>query len=93
MAPEVLGNHGYSFSADVWGLGVIMFTMLIGSCPFEGRSVEDTYNRIKTLNYTIPKNIDPNFKKLIKKIFKLKPSLRPHLNEIRNDNFFNSDLD
>lgn len=42
MAPEVLSNHGYSFSVDVWGLGVIMFTMIVGTCPFEGRTVEDT---------------------------------------------------
>jgi len=42
MAPEVLSHNGYSFAVDVWGLGVVMFTMITGICPFEGRTVEDT---------------------------------------------------
>mmetsp|Transcript_44489 Transcript_44489/g.37370 ORF Transcript_44489/g.37370 Transcript_44489/m.37370 type:complete len:114 (-) Transcript_44489:214-555(-) len=88
MAPEVLSNNGYSFSVDIWGVGVVLYTMVTGLCPFEGRTVDETYNKIKTNNYLILKNMDSDFKKLIKKIFKLNPSSRPSLKDIKDDPFF-----
>jgi len=47
MAPEILsaldddssGVCGYSFSADIWALGVMMYIMLVGRAPFECRDV------------------------------------------------------
>ena len=35
IAPEVLESTGHSYMADVWALGVIIYTLLIGKCPFE----------------------------------------------------------
>jgi len=93
MAPEMLTkNIGHSFASDVWSLGVVMFTMLVGTCPFEANSIEATYRKIKTNSYLFPRIIPiaDDVQKLIKKIFKLKPTLRPNLIEIEKDEFFNS---
>merc|ERR1719329_68522 len=39
MAPEVLdASEDYDSKCDVWALGVILFMMLTGSPPFNGRS-------------------------------------------------------
>lgn len=60
MAPEILvaqdlqGECGYSFAADIWALGIIMYTMLVGRPPFETSKVEETYTRIKDVAYTFP---------------------------------------
>lgn len=34
-APEIIGRHGHSFSADIWSLGCMLYTLLVGVPPFE----------------------------------------------------------
>jgi serine/threonine protein kinase len=36
IAPEAISGFGYSFSSDVWAIGVILFRLKYGCCPFEG---------------------------------------------------------
>jgi serine/threonine protein kinase len=37
MAPEVFNREAYSYSADVWSLGVTLFEMALGFLPWTGR--------------------------------------------------------
>ena len=68
IAPEVLGGKGHSYEIDVWALGVIIYTMIVGKPPFETNDVKTTYRRIKMNNYTFPDTIavSDNAKDLIK---------------------------
>jgi cGMP-dependent protein kinase len=34
MAPEILSGKGYSYSADLWSLGVMLFEFMSGYLPF-----------------------------------------------------------
>lgn len=100
MAPEVLmaaGEQqqeegilcGYSFAADIWALGVIMFTMVLGRPPFETSVVEDTYKKIKSVNYSFPNEdqrqkqgqapLTYEFMDLITLILQKDPKMRPSL--------------
>lgn len=36
MAPEVLQRTGYSYTADIWSLGVVFYQMLFGTYPYQG---------------------------------------------------------
>ena len=57
IAPEILeGKQGHSYEVDIWSLGVIIYTLLIGKPPFETNNVKETYKRIKAQDYSFPAN-------------------------------------
>jgi len=39
MAPEVLKGQAYNTKADIWSLGVVLYEMLFGICPYEDHSI------------------------------------------------------
>jgi polo-like kinase 1 len=91
IAPEVLDSKlGHSFEVDIWALGVIMFTLLVGRPPFETNDVKKTYNLIKMNAYSFPDavSVSPEAKSLITQILKSDPSRRPTLTEILRHEFF-----
>jgi len=48
IAPEVLGStSGHSYEVDVWSVGVIIYTLLVGKPPFQTGHVKDIYSKIK----------------------------------------------
>ena len=91
IAPEILeGKAGHSYEVDVWSLGVIMYTLIIGKPPFETNNVKETYKRIKNGNYSFPESaiISEPAKDLIQNILVLDPHKRPKLDEILEHDFF-----
>lgn len=51
IAPEILAKKGHSFEVDVWSIGCVMYTLLVGQPPFETKTLKDTYQRIKKCEY------------------------------------------
>ncbi|XP_072124563.1 serine/threonine-protein kinase PLK1 [Mobula birostris] len=90
IAPEVIGKKGHSFEVDVWSLGCIMYTLLVGKPPFETSCLKETYMRIKRNEYNIPKHVNPVAANLIQKMLRSDPSARPNIHELLNDEFFTS---
>lgn len=78
VSPEILySTHGYSGkAADVWSLGVVLYTMLIGQYPFHDTDVGILFKKIRQGYYTIPETISPRVKCLIKNTLRTKPSDR-----------------
>lgn len=47
MAPEIVGRREYlGPSADVWALGVILYSLLSGKFPFKAGSDKELYLKI-----------------------------------------------
>jgi polo-like kinase 1 len=91
IAPEILdGKTGHSYEVDIWSLGVIIYTLIIGKPPFETQDVKTTYKRIKMNSYSFPENavISDSAKNLIQEILVTDPSKRPALDQILIHDFF-----
>lgn len=54
MAPEVLKAESYTSKADIWSLGVIIFEMLYGYCPFRSSSIAALTSKIETSPLEFP---------------------------------------
>ena len=46
LAPEVLTETSYTRAVDWWGLGVLIFEMLVGESPFPGEDEEEVFDSI-----------------------------------------------
>lgn len=92
IAPEILtsSQEGHSYEVDVWSLGVILYTLLIGKPPFETASLKTTYSKIKSNSYSFPYNIpiSDEARDLITRILTSNPRDRPTIDQILNHNFF-----
>ena len=92
LAPEILDGKktGHSFEVDVWSVGVIMYTMLIGRPPFETNDVKATYKRIRANSYAFPStvHVSEHAKSLIRWILHSNPASRPSINDLVNHPFF-----
>ena len=47
IAPEIIREESYGFSADWWTLGVLTYEMLLGRTPFHARDSGELYMKIK----------------------------------------------
>ena len=58
MAPEVLKGQAYNTKADIWSLGVVLYEMLYGICPYEDHSIAKLISQIDNKELQFPKHIN-----------------------------------
>ncbi|XP_062319253.1 ribosomal protein S6 kinase alpha-2 isoform X2 [Osmerus eperlanus] len=93
MAPEVVNRRGHTQSADWWSFGVLMFEMLTGSLPFQGKDRKETMALILKAKLGMPQFLSPEVQSLLRALFKRNPTNRlgagpDGVEEIKRHDFF-----
>jgi serine/threonine protein kinase len=97
MAPEVISQHKYGQSIDIWSLGVILYVLLSGKMPFGGRTSGTIHRRVSIGSYEMESSIwgevSGEAKGLIKRLLQLDPTSRPTAEEIMEDAWLKGEND
>ncbi|XP_061784867.1 serine/threonine-protein kinase PLK2b [Nerophis lumbriciformis] len=88
LSPEVLNKQGHGCESDIWALGCVMYTMLLGRPPFETTNLKETYRCIREARYSLPSSLSPQAKQLIAGLLAKIPNERPNLDHILRHDFF-----
>ncbi|XP_014820590.1 PREDICTED: serine/threonine-protein kinase PLK2 [Calidris pugnax] len=88
LSPEVLNKQGHGCESDIWALGCVMYTMLLGRPPFETTNLKETYRCIREARYSLPSSLLAPAKHLIASMLSKNPEDRPSLDEIIRHEFF-----
>ncbi|KAF4151769.1 hypothetical protein CNMCM6936_003545 [Aspergillus lentulus] len=97
IAPEVLDKSkgGHTQKVDIWSLGIICFAMLTGYPPFQSKTQEEIYKKVRNLTYVWPSgtqcanHIPDEAKSLVSSCLNLSENERPDPDDIVEHPFFN----
>ena len=89
-APEVLrGNKYKPQPIDVWGIGIILYTMICGELPFEDEKEYILIRKVTSGKYTCPLFVNNIFKSFFKKILCTNPNERITIEQIKMNSIYN----
>jgi len=85
MAPEILKGYPYNIKGDIWSLGVVLYEMLFGICPFEDKSLAGLIYQIDKKPLSFPReinNISQSTENLLRRMLVLDHRNRIDWNEL-----------
>uniref|UniRef100_A0A7N6AX96 MAP/microtubule affinity-regulating kinase 3 n=1 Tax=Anabas testudineus TaxID=64144 RepID=A0A7N6AX96_ANATE len=93
-APELFQGKKYDGpEVDVWSLGVILYTLVSGSLPFDGQNLKELRERVLRGKYRIPFYMSTDCENLLKRFLVLNPGKRGTLEQIMKDRWINAGFD
>ena len=92
-APELINGKFYNGSSiDIWSCGVILYTLLTGSLPFNEKQTAKLYQKIRECKYVLPESISDPAKDLIFRMLQKDPLNRITISEIKQHKWFSNKL-
>ncbi|VVC89054.1 serine/threonine-protein kinase N-like [Leptidea sinapis] len=76
LAPEVLTETSYTRAVDWWGLGVLIFEMLVGESPFPGEDEGEVFDSIVNDEVRYPRTLSLESIALMRRLLRKNPERR-----------------
>ncbi|CAJ0609834.1 unnamed protein product [Cylicocyclus nassatus] len=93
LAPEVLTESSYTRAIDWWGLGVLIFEMLVGEPPFSGDDEEEIFDSIVNDEVRYPRFLSIESISIMRRLMRKNPEKRlgageKDAEEVKDQRFF-----
>ncbi|XP_071762272.1 MAP/microtubule affinity-regulating kinase 4 isoform X2 [Centroberyx gerrardi] len=90
-APELFQGKKYDGpEVDVWSLGVILYTLVSGSLPFDGQNLKELRERVLRGKYRVPFYMSTDCEGILRRFLVLNPSKRCTLEQVMKDKWINA---
>ncbi|XP_058882719.1 MAP/microtubule affinity-regulating kinase 4 isoform X1 [Acipenser ruthenus] len=90
-APELFQGKKYDGpEVDIWSLGVILYTLVSGSLPFDGQNLKELRERVLRGKYRVPFYMSTDCENILRRFLVLNPTKRCTLEQIMNDKWINA---
>ncbi|XP_067849634.1 serine/threonine-protein kinase PLK4 [Heptranchias perlo] len=87
IAPEIATHSAHGLESDVWSLGCMFYTFLVGKPPFDTDTVKNTLNRVMLADYEMPTFISNEARDLIYQLLRKNPADRISLSGVLDHSF------
>ena len=80
-------NAGYNEKVDIWSLGTICYEMLVGHKPFNGKSMDELFQKVKNGTYSLPLSLSKEVVSFINGMLQQDPNKRLTANQLLYHDF------
>lgn len=89
MSPEIVLKKEYRGEcADIWAVGVVMFTLVCGTFPFKSPLERELYRKIIKGLYEFPPHVSSATWKIIERMLTIDPLKRASSDALLADPYF-----
>ncbi|KAF6096214.1 polo like kinase 4 [Phyllostomus discolor] len=87
ISPEIATRSAHGLESDIWSLGCMFYTLLIGRPPFDTDTVKNTLNKVVLADYEMPAFLSREAKDLIHQLLRRNPADRLSLSSVLDHPF------
>src|ERR1700722_1011200 len=85
-SPEIIKGTKYEGNAtDLWSCGVILYALLAGQLPFDGKDVSELLAKVTAGKYEMPSGIDPRAQDLLSRMLVVDAAQRLKVRRLKSD--------